>query len=59
MKLENEITIPEPADKVYAILTDIRAVAPCVPGASLESEENGNCTGTLQVKVGPVSAKYQ
>ncbi len=24
MKLENEITIPEPADKVYAILTGTR-----------------------------------
>lgn len=59
MKFENTLDIPEDADKVYASLTDIQAVAPCVPGATLESEENGVYGGSLKMKIGPISAQYQ
>jgi carbon monoxide dehydrogenase subunit G len=57
---EHLFTVKAPADKVFAYLTDPYRVAPALPGAALgERSEDGSYSGTITVKVGPVSARYK
>jgi carbon monoxide dehydrogenase subunit G len=58
MRLTNEFTVPAPADRVWAVLLDVGRVAPCLPGASLESSDGDEHTGTMTVKLGPVTSRY-
>lgn len=58
MKIENEFTVPAPIDEAWALLTDIPAIAPCLPGAKLTSSDGGRHVGQITVKVGPVTAQY-
>jgi carbon monoxide dehydrogenase subunit G len=57
---EHAFTVKAPADKVFAYLTDPYRVAPALPGAALgEKNDDGSYSGTITVKVGPVSARYR
>lgn len=58
MKIENEFRVDAPLEVAWAILTDIPAIAPCMPGAKLTSVEDDVYTGTIKIKVGPVTAEY-
>ena len=58
MKLENSFTVPVPADVAWRVLLDVEQVAPCMPGATLTGRDGDNFTGTVKVKVGPVSLTY-
>ncbi len=40
------------------MLLDVERVAPCMPGATLDSVEGDNITGKIKVKVGPISMTY-
>jgi len=47
-------------DKVWALLSDVRAVAECMPGLELLDELPGGAyRGRFAVKVGPVSARIE
>src|SRR4051795_12615074 len=60
MKLEQSFSVAAPADAVWAALTDIERVAPCLPGAeATASDEEGVYQGTFSVKLGPTTASYQ
>ena len=60
MKIQNEIEIAAPPDELFEILSDPERVAPCMPGASLESKEGDDAyEGTVKLKVGPITAAYQ
>ncbi|MEM7095478.1 MAG: SRPBCC family protein [Actinomycetota bacterium] len=59
MKIENSFTIDAPVDDAWAMLTDIPEIAPCLPGAKLTDETDGVYTGSVKVKVGPVTAEYK
>lgn len=59
MRITNDFAVPAPIDQAWALLTDIPAIAPCLPGASLTSSEDGVHHGRVKVKVGPVTAQYQ
>lgn len=58
MQLVNEFTVPLPADQVWPALLDVERMARCVPGASVTSIDDDSFTGTVRVKVGPVSFQY-
>ncbi len=58
MKLENSFTVPVTADVAWRVLLDVEQVAPCMPGATLTGRDGDNFTGTVKVKVGPVSLTY-
>jgi len=58
MKIENEFRVNAPIEVAWAFLTDIPAIAPCMPGAKLTSVEDQTYAGTIKVKVGPVTAEY-
>ncbi|MEU4448098.1 SRPBCC family protein [Actinosynnema sp. NPDC050801] len=59
MKLEHRFTVPAPAPDVWAALLDPRQVAPCMPGATLTGVEGRKFTGTVKVKLGPVTLLYK
>jgi carbon monoxide dehydrogenase subunit G len=60
MKLEQSFEVQAPADRVWALLTDLASVAPCLPGAQLsDAGEDGSYAGTFTVKLGPTTASYR
>ena len=58
MQLENSFTVPAGIDRAWASLQDVEALAPCLPGATLESYDGETATGKVKVKVGPVQMTY-
>jgi uncharacterized protein len=58
MKLENQFTVPASVDEAWTVLLDVESVAPCLPGASVESSEGDSYKGTMKVKIGPIAATY-
>jgi carbon monoxide dehydrogenase subunit G len=58
VKLENTFTVPVTADVAWRVLLDVERIAPCMPGATLTGRDGDDFTGTVKVKVGPVSLTY-
>ena len=59
MQLENSFTVPVPVDEAWRVLLDIERIAPCMPGAALDSVEGDHFTGRVKVKLGPINLTYQ
>lgn len=59
MQLENKFTIAAPIEEAWAALNNPETVAPCFPGATLESYESDAFVGTVKVKLGPISLTYK
>ncbi|WP_236788958.1 SRPBCC family protein [Amycolatopsis sp. GM8] len=59
MRLDHEFTVPAPPAKVWQAVTDPESVAPCMPGATLTKVEGDSFTGTVKVKLGPISLLYK
>jgi len=58
MDLENSFTVPADIETAWSTLLDVEAIAPCMPGAKLDSVDGDDFTGTVKVKLGPVSLTY-
>jgi uncharacterized protein len=58
VKLQNELTIDSPIDEVWRAVIDLEKVTPCLPGAQLTEQVGDEYKGTMTVKMGPVTAKY-
>lgn len=59
MQLENDFTVPVPPDQVWEALLDVERIAPCMPGATLDSSEGETYNGRVKVKVGPITVTYR
>lgn len=59
MRFEHEFTVPVPVEQAWAVLLDVERVAPCLPGASLDTVEGERFTGRMKVKVGPITVAYR
>lgn len=59
MKLDNEFRVHAPIERAWEVLTDIPAITPCLPGAALTDHDGNEYRGTVKIKVGPVTAKYE
>ncbi|GAB2782930.1 hypothetical protein GCM10027073_14540 [Streptomyces chlorus] len=59
MELHHEFTVPVPVDDAWPTLLDIERVAPCLPGATVEEYDGKTVTGSVKVKVGPVTVTYR
>ncbi|WP_219416362.1 SRPBCC family protein [Pseudonocardia nigra] len=59
MQLENKFTIDAPIDKAWEALNTPDMIAPCFPGATLTEYEGDSFTGTVKVKLGPISLTYK
>ncbi|MEU4509825.1 SRPBCC family protein [Nonomuraea wenchangensis] len=59
MRFEHEFTVPVPVEQAWAVLLDVERIAPCLPGATLDSYEGDEFTGRMKVKVGPITVTYR
>ncbi len=58
MDLQNSFVVPADIDTAWQTLLDVEAIAPCMPGATLESVDGDAFTGSVKVKLGPVNMTY-
>lgn len=58
MELEHSFTVPVPKERAWDVLLDVERVAPCMPGATLDSVDGDDIRGRIKVKVGPISMTY-
>jgi carbon monoxide dehydrogenase subunit G len=59
MHLNHEFVVPVPVQQAWGVLLDIERIAPCLPGASVESVEGESFAGKVKVKVGPITVTYR
>ncbi len=60
LKIEQTVVLEAPPERVWALLTDPREVATCLPGAAItEQVDERTWRGTMTVKVGPVTTSYK
>ena len=59
MELDHSFTVPVGVDEAWQALIDIERVAPCMPGAALDSVDGDEFTGTVKVKLGPINLTYK
>jgi carbon monoxide dehydrogenase subunit G len=59
VQLEHSFTVPAAIDDAWKVLLDIERVAPCMPGAALETVHGDDFTGTVKVKLGPIGLTYK
>jgi carbon monoxide dehydrogenase subunit G len=58
MELEHSFSVPVPVERAWDVLLDVQRVAPCMPGATLDSVDGDSITGKIKVKVGPIQMTY-
>jgi carbon monoxide dehydrogenase subunit G len=58
MELEHSFTVPVPPEQAWDVLLDVEQIAPCMPGATVDSVDGDVISGRIKVKVGPVNMTY-
>jgi len=58
MQLEHEFSVPVPVARAWDVLMDVERIAPCMPGATVESFDGETIVGRVKVKVGPIQVTY-
>ena len=58
IELEHSFDVPVPPDQAWDVLLDVQRVAPCMPGATVESVDGDEVSGKIKVKVGPIAMTY-
>lgn len=60
MQITQEFEVARSVDEIWNMFQDVRAVAQCLPGATLD-EDKGNhvYAGSIAVKLGPMAAKFE
>jgi carbon monoxide dehydrogenase subunit G len=58
MQLENTFSVPVPVEDAWRVLLDVAQIAPCMPGATVESVDGDNIVGRVKVKLGPMVITY-
>ncbi|MFS0691555.1 SRPBCC family protein [Streptomyces nitrosporeus] len=59
MQLDHSFTVPAAPDEAWKLFLDLARVAPCMPGAVLDTLDGDAFTGRVKVKVGAVQMSYR
>jgi carbon monoxide dehydrogenase subunit G len=59
VELEHSFSVPVGVEEAWRVLLDIERIAPCMPGAAVESVDGDEFTGTVKVKLGPIGLTYK
>ena len=51
--------VPFGVDQVWSFMSDLKAVASCLPGAQIDSETAEQVAGNIAIKFGPMSATFK
>lgn len=58
-KVNASFDVPFGVDAVWAFMSDLKAVASCLPGAQIESETPEQVAGKIAIKFGPMAATFK
>ncbi|PHY07515.1 MAG: carbon monoxide dehydrogenase [Alcaligenaceae bacterium] len=58
-KVSASFDLPFGVDEVWIFMSDLKAVASCLPGAQVESETLEQVAGKIAIKFGPMSATFK
>ena len=59
MELEHSFSVPVDIATAWSVLRDIEQIAPCMPGATIDSVDGDDFSGRVKVKVGPMQITYK
>ncbi|MFI7361152.1 SRPBCC family protein [Streptomyces sp. NPDC050149] len=59
MQLDHSFTVPAGLDDAWRLFQELDRVAPCMPGAVLDTLDDDSFTGRVKVKVGAVQMSYR
>mgnify|MGYP001610907129 CR=1 FL=1 len=59
MNFKYRFALPVSVDEAWPILLDLPRVAPCMPGAAIESGDGEAYVGRMKVKLGPIEMAYR
>jgi carbon monoxide dehydrogenase subunit G len=59
LQLAHTFSVPVDVDQAWQVLLDIERVAPCMPGAVLDSVDGDDFTGSVKVRLGPIGLTYK
>jgi carbon-monoxide dehydrogenase small subunit len=59
VRLSQSFMLEHPREAVWALMSDVEAVARCMPGAQLDAPpQDGKLKGRIEVRLGPVAARF-
>lgn len=58
MRIDNTFIVETDEETAWAFLTDLGKVAPCIPGASVDSSDGRSLKGRVTIRIGPISMTY-
>jgi uncharacterized protein len=58
VELTHSFTVPAPLDQAWDTFMDLQGVGGCFPGAAVTEVTDDGFTGTVKVKLGPISLVY-
>jgi carbon monoxide dehydrogenase subunit G len=58
MDLTHRFSVPANIDEAWNAFNNLEGLAPCFPGATINSIEGDEFTGSVKIKLGPVSLVY-
>ncbi|MDX3054537.1 SRPBCC family protein [Streptomyces sp. NE06-03E] len=58
MQLDHTFTVPADPDEAWKLFHDLARVAPCMPGAVLDTLDGDAFTGRVKVRIGAVQMSY-
>ncbi len=58
MQIATSFEIPVPRERAWEALLDVEHIAPCMPGATLDSRDGDTYQGRVKLKIGPILAQY-
>lgn len=58
MELTHDFVVPAPVEQAWATFMDLERVAGCFPGATVTEVDEESFSGSVKVKLGPVSLVY-
>ncbi|MGW1094580.1 SRPBCC family protein [Streptomyces sp. NPDC002455] len=59
MQLDHTFTVPADPDEAWKLFHDLARVAPCMPGAVLDTLDGDTFTGRVKVRIGAVQMSYR
>ena len=58
MDLTHRFSVPAPVEEAWRAFNNLQALEPCFPGATITSVDGNDFTGSVKIKVGPITLVY-
>ncbi len=56
--IDEQVRVAAPPEQVWAVLSDLRRVVPCVPGAEITTLAGDDLTGKVRIALGPIKVAF-